>query len=106
MGSQGLDLTRALLSSAPLPKTANDASFFDVFGFFTLVFAPFWGWVFLLLAVVSLGLSAPRGRPVTDIAIGAAKMLALIIIGGGALYGLNILSGAGGNYYDRLAFTA
>jgi len=107
MGSQGLDLTRALLSSAPLPKTANDASFFDVFGFFTLVFAPFWGWVFLLLAVVSLGLSAPRERPVKvtarDIAIGAAKMLALIIIGGGALYGLNILSGAGGNYYDRLA---
>lgn len=107
MGAQGLDLSRALLSAAPLPPKTSDATFFDVFGVFTVIFAPFWGWVFIGLASLSLCLSARREKSLKDVAreglMGTVKMLAFIILGGGALYGLNILSGAGGNYYDRLA---
>ncbi len=111
MGSQGLDLTRALLSVQALPEKRADATFFDVFGFFTLIYSPFWGWVFLALALVLGMLSLERteartdlGRK-TDLAKGAVRMMLFLGIGAVLLYGLNWVSGAGraADYYDRLA---
>lgn len=105
MGSQGLDLTRALLAVDTLPAKKADATFFDVFGFFTIIYPAFLGWVFLVTATAFYTMSLNRKTPKKDIAIGAAKMLGLLIIGAALLYALNRLSGGGegSNYYDRLA---
>lgn len=105
MGSQGLDLTRALLSAQDLPAKKPDATFFDLFGLFTVIYAPFWGWVFLLFAAIGGALSVSRKLIGKDIIGGCLKMLGFLIIGGILLYGLNILSGHGpsADYYDRLA---
>jgi len=105
MGEQGLDLTRALLSAESFPKPETDATFFDLFGLFTVVFSPAVGWVFVIITVIGLvGLYERSKRP-KDILSGAARILAFIFIGGGVLFLFNILSGAGkgANYYDRLA---
>ena len=105
MGSQGLDLTRALLSANDLPAKKADATFFDVFGMFTLIYAPFWGWVFLVFAAIGSVLSV-KPKPIgKEIMGGCLKMLGFLLIGGALLSGLNILSGGGqdANYYDRLA---
>ena len=105
MGSQGLDLSRALVSAEQLPSKSPDATFFDVFGLFTLIYAPFWGWVFLLIGGICYGLSASRLRLGPETIGGAARMFGFLGFGGGLLYALNRLSGAGGSadYYDRLA---
>lgn len=105
MGSQGLDLTRALLSAEDLPAKTPDATFFDLFGLFTVIYAPIWGWIFLGLAGLCYGFSLKQENRVKDTALGAVKMVAFIGLGGAILYGLNMLSGHGGsaNYYDRLA---
>jgi len=105
MGSQGLDLTRALLSTDELPVKTADKTFFDLFGFFTIIYPPFFGWIFLALGgafyLSSLNYSTQR----KDVLIGAVKMIGFLLIGGVLLYGLNLLSGSGrgANYYDRLA---
>lgn len=105
MGSQGLDLTRALLSAEALPNKKPDATFFDVFGLFTLIYPPVLGWVFLGLAAVFYLNSAKFKTSRKNILSGALKMLGFIGLGGLLLYGLNLLSGSGAssNYYDRLA---
>jgi len=105
MGSQGLDLSRALVSAEQLPSKSPDATFFDVFGLFTLIYAPFWGWVFLLIGGLCYALSAARQSLGREIIGGAVRMFGFLGLGGGLLYGLNRLSGAGrsANYYDRLA---
>lgn len=105
MGSQGLDLTRALLSADAFPAPKRDTTFFDIFGILTILYAPALGWAFLILSLICLTLSFDTRSSRKDIFIGAARMSGYILLGGGALYLLNRLSGAGqgADYYDRLA---
>lgn len=105
LGSQGLDLTRALLSADSLPGKSPDATFFDVFGLFTLVYAPFWGWIFLIIGGVFFCLSVKSQSPRKDYLYGTLKMLGFIFVGGILIFAINKLSVIGGadNYYDRLA---
>lgn len=105
MGSQGLDLTRALLTAEKLPGKRADATFFDVFGLFTLIYSSFWGWIFLAIAALLAGLSIRKDEPKKDVLKGALKMMLFLGLGGISLYGLNWVSGAGrsADYYDRLA---
>jgi len=105
MGSQGLDLTRALIEVDMLPSKTSNASFFDLYGIWTVIFAPFWGWIFLLIGGVCLGASVRFKGHSKEIISGAIKMVGFLIIGGAGLYGLNYLSGSGdlADYYDRLA---
>lgn len=105
MGSQGLDLTRSLTSAEPFPARKTDATFFDAFGLFTIVFAPALGWVFILLSAVSLAGSFDAQAKRKDMLTGALRMTGFILLGSVLVYGLNLLSGAGqdANYYDRLA---
>lgn len=105
MGSQGLDLSRALLSAEDLPAKKPDATFFDLFGLFTVIYAPFWGWVFIAMAAAATVLSVRAKVKREEIIGGFMKMIGFLGIGGVLLYGLNRLSGDGSaaNYYDRLA---
>lgn len=105
MGSQGLDLTRALLAADPMPAKKPDATFFDVFGLFTVIYSAFWGWLFLAIAALCFGVSVKDEFRPKDMADGALRMTAFIGLGGAALYLINSLSGHNGaaNYYDRLA---
>jgi hypothetical protein len=104
MGSQVLDLTRALAVAAPLPAKAPDLVFFDLFGLTTVTYPQAAGW--LLLALAALGLAyASVGTPLRDRLEGIGRSLALIFGAGLLLFVLNKLSYAAGeaNYYDRLA---
>lgn len=106
MLAQVHDLTSALVSAPTLPQPSNDAVFFDLFGQFVLVYAPWWGWVMLVIGAVGYGIAWTRAKARDGtVAGGAARMLALLVVGGIALYLLNWLSGAGtgAGYYDRLA---
>lgn len=105
MGAQALDLTRALLSAPEFPAKKPDATFFDLFGFFTIIYASFWGWIFLVGAVICYGLSASHKDARKEIFGGSLRMLGFLLIGGFLLFALNALSGSGSgaNYYDRLA---
>ncbi len=103
MGMQGLDLTWALVSAETLPAPKADAVFFDLFGLFTVVFAPALGWVFILITGICLAASYNTSVRPKDVATGAARMMAFVVLGGVLVFGLNWLSGAGGEYYDRLA---
>lgn len=103
MGMQGLDLTRALAFAKTLPAPKEDAAFFDLFGLFTVVFAPALGWVFILITSLCLAGSYDRRTSGKDLVAGAARMTVFVVLGGVLFFGLNWLSGAGGGYYDRLA---
>lgn len=105
MGSQGLDLTRALLSNEPLPAKSADVVFFDLFGFFTVIYGTIWGWIILGLAGIFLILTVDRAAKKRDMITGAARMIGFLVVGGAVLYTLNILSGGDStaDYYDRLA---
>ena len=105
MGSQGLDLTRALLSAKEMPARKADATFFDAFGLFTIIYPAALGWLFIVSTGLAYLVSINRHTPKKDMAIGASRMVGFLLIGGLLLYGLNILSGSGkgSNYYDRLA---
>ena len=105
MGSQVLDLTRALLVAGPLPSRAPDVVFFDLFGFALVVYPAWAGWAMLAAAAAGLAVAARRGGGIRDLAGGAGRMLALIVLGALVLWAVNQLSLGGGkpNYYDRLA---
>ena len=105
MGGQVLDLTRALLSAQQLPGIAPDVVFFDVFGLFLAVYPAWAGWPMLVIAALALGAVTLRRPAWGTLARGAGRMIALIVLAGMMLYGLNLLSLAPGkpNYYDRLA---
>ena len=103
MGSQGLDLTRGILALETLPKPRKDATFFDFFGFFTIVYTPAWGWLFLAIAAVFSVLTIDTRSTRKDILTGSARIGGLFILGSSLLFGLNLLSGASSGYYDRLA---
>ena len=105
LGSQGLDLVRALATAGDLPAPQPDATFFDLYGFFTLIYAPVWGWVFLLIGIAGSIFSLTHAPKITEILGGCGRMLGVFIIGSLLLFGLNILSGDSdsANYFDRLA---
>ena len=103
MGAQTLALTRALGEAEELPGPAPSRTFFDVFGLFTVQYGAVLGWVLLGVAA-ALNVLALRGANGSALrSVGAA--LAVIAGGGGLLFVLNLVSGAGtsNEYYDRLA---
>lgn len=106
MGGQVLDLTRALLAADRLPGRAPSLTFFDVFGLGTFAYPPAWGWLVIGAAALLWGVAAWRsGTSTAMLARGALMLLTVVLLGGGLLYLINLLSGADGpvNYYDRLA---
>lgn len=106
MLGQTHELTVALASKTALPEHHEDAVFFDLFGQFVIVYAPWWGWVMLLLGGIGYGIAwARRDHRTGSLASGSARMLWLLVGGGAMLFVLNWLSGAGtgAGYYDRLA---
>ena len=105
MGAQVLDLTRALLRAEPLPGKAADVVFFDVFGLGLLVYPVWVGWLMIAYAAVRLVQSARHGSDVKTLAVGAGRMLALIVLAGLVLWAVNRISLTPdqANYYDRLA---
>jgi hypothetical protein len=105
MGEQTLALARALSRSEALPGPAPDIVFFDVFGLFVVHYAVWWGWAMLAAAFAGYAAQAARNFEPRALLGGAARMLGLVVVAGGTLYLLNLLSGADGpaDYYDRLA---
>ena len=105
MGTQGLDLAQALLAADIFPAPKADATFFDVFGLFTVVYAPSVGWILFGLAIILLVMSFDRTAARKDVLTGALKMLGFLVLGATLLFVLNVISGAGrgADYYDRLA---
>lgn len=104
MGTQVLELSRALAALPDLPEKSRDAVFFDLFGTMTMVWPAWLGWG--MLAIAALGLWA-AARPVKGkvLAAGAGRMVLLVGLAGLLFWGLNQLSLRPGpsNYYDRLA---
>ncbi|MDP3907109.1 M20/M25/M40 family metallo-hydrolase [Novosphingobium sp.] len=105
MGTQVLDLTRALLSAQSMPAPAPDAVFFDLFGRIMLTYPAWAGWAMLVLAVGALGWTARTTPDLRALGGGAGRMAGLLLLSGAVFYVLNVLSGADGptDYYDRLA---
>ena len=108
LGAQGLDLTRALLSDAPLPAPAPDAVFSDVLGVFVIAYPPGFGWALIAAAgllVVVIARRRATGWNLRQVLGGVAAGLGFLAIAAGLLFAGNLLSGADGspNYYDRLA---
>jgi|TARA_R100000501_G_scaffold18412_1_gene38586 hypothetical protein len=105
MGDQTLDLVRSLSGGEPLPAPMPDVVFFDVFGLFMVTYAPVFGWIMLAIGIGCYAGIAAGGASVRDLLRGLSAGIALPLLAAAALYGANLLSGAGGatNYYDRLA---
>lgn len=106
LGAQALELTRALADRTVLPDRAPNLVFFDALGLFVIAYPPAVGWVVLGVAGVLLLVAAWRVRAgAGDIARGAVATILVLLLGGGLLFGFNLLSGSGkgANYYDRLA---
>ena len=108
MGSQALDLTRALLAAPALPAPAPDAVFSDVLGGFVIAYPVWGGWVVIGLAALLIGLAARRlyGQwRGSEMVVGAALAVFASVVAAALLFGFNLFSQAAGpqNYYDRLA---
>jgi len=105
MGEQALGLARALTRAETLPGKAPDIVFFDVFGLFVLHYVVEWGWAMLVVAFAGYAALAVRNPDARAVLVGMARMIGLLVVAGGALYVLNLLSGADAptDYYDRLA---
>ena len=108
LGSQGLDLTRALVTASALPAPAPDVVFGDVLGVVTFAYPPVVGWALiglavLLVVVAGRGVRAEWRWP--GVAGGMLDGLGFAAAAAALLYFGNLLSGADGetNYYDRLA---
>lgn len=108
LGSQGLDLTRALVTATALPAAAPDVIFGDVLGAFTFAYPPVVGWVLIVIAgalVVVAGRGVRAEWRWRGVAGGVLDGLVFTLAAAVLLYLGNLLSGADGetNYYDRLA---
>lgn len=110
MGAQALGVASALAFSPTLPARSADAVFGDVLGSFVIAYRPAMGWGLLALSAVLLAFAWVRlkkralltGR---EVLAGAAGATALLLHAMLFLRVANLLSGsgAGRNYYDRLA---
>lgn len=98
LGSQALDLTRALLSEEALPEPRPNAVFSDVFGLFTLVYPAWVGWILVAVSgLVLAGLivrSSPRGETIRVAGVGLAAGPVIAAVCGGLGYGLLRLTGS------------
>ncbi|WP_269713651.1 M20/M25/M40 family metallo-hydrolase [Caulobacter sp. NIBR2454] len=110
MGSQALDLTRALATAPALPPKTADATFGDLFGLVVISYPPMAGWIILALSAGLLTFAGWKVRqagvlPWTSLAGGVLLAIALIANAALLLTVINQLSLAPGkpNYYDRLA---
>lgn len=108
MGSQALDLMRALLDAPALPAPAPDAVFSDVLGGFVIAYPAWVGWGIIAAAALFIGIAARRTRAQWrggELIAGAALALMATLVTAALLFGFNLLSQAPGaaNYYDRLA---
>lgn len=109
MGDQTLALTRALADAEQLPGTTKDRTFFDFLGLYLIHYGTVAGWA-LLAAVVVLHLLCIRAdQGARKGAVWWQRIAAsgiVLVLGGGALFLMNLLSGAASGenqYYDRLA---
>lgn len=112
MLGQTHELATALADAPTLPRASENAVFFDLFGLMTVVYPLWLGWVMLAIAALCLAAAfyrargaGERGMDWSGLGRGAARMVGLIVLAGGALYLFNWVSGAGvgAGYYDRLA---
>lgn len=103
MGGQTLALTRALADAKTLPTRTGDAVFFDLFGVAVAIYPPWLGWVMLVLAIGGFVLARTRAEAEGSAWSGAWRMSALLVAPAVLLFAFNWISGADGNYYDRLA---
>lgn len=110
MGSQTLDLTRALASTPALPPKTGDKTFSDVFGLFVIAYPPVVGWLVLAVAAGLLLYAGWQVRragvmPWTSLAGGVILAFAAAANAALLLTVFNQLSFAPGkaDYYDRLA---
>lgn len=104
MGGQVLDLTRSLLYARDLPGESPDVVFFDLFGWTTLVYPTWAGWLVLFGAAAGFALIVRR-EGAGGLGEGAARMTGLLLLAAVLLFALNKLSIGltPTNYYDRLA---
>jgi hypothetical protein len=108
LGSQGLDLTRALVTAPQLPGAAPDVVFGDVLGAFTFAWPPVVGWGLVAMAALLLIVAGRETRGEwhwRGVLGGVLDGLGVAAAAAALLYFGNLLSGADGktNYYDRLA---
>jgi hypothetical protein len=108
LGSQGLDLARALVTAPQLPQRAPDVVFGDVLGVFTFAWPPVLGWGLIgaaALLIVVAGRTARAQWRWPGVFGGLLDGLGFVAATAALLYFGNLLSGADGktNYYDRLA---
>jgi hypothetical protein len=108
LGAQALDLTRALARAPRIPPPAPDAVFADGLGLRLVIYPAWAGWAFPGLSMALMVLAGWRARRASVLAwrtmpAGAVRMLSLVLHAVLALHLANLISGSGGDYYDRLA---
>lgn len=83
LGSQALDLTRALVTTAQLPGAAPDRVFADLFGLATVSYPVWAGWLPLVLTgliLVGITLTADRAAGARARGIGAGVLAGLLTL--------------------------
>jgi hypothetical protein len=107
LGTHVLGITRALLTADALPGPAPSAVFATAPGLGLITYPPALGWALIAVTAALLTLAAWWRR--ADWTLGASVLafgqgLLTVLIAGGLMFGLNLLSGSSGaEYYDRLA---
>ncbi|MBN8552236.1 MAG: M28 family peptidase [Caulobacterales bacterium] len=93
LGSQALDLTRALLSAETLPPARTNAVFSDIFGLFTLAYPAWVGWIILgVIGAILLGLLVRSGSRSQTLRVAAVGVVAgMAILGVCGLLGQGLL---------------
>ncbi len=107
LGDSALGVTRALLGAAALPAPAPSAVFAAAPIAGLIVYPPAAGWGLLAVAAGLMALSAwwRRGEwTISASVLSFGQAVLTILIAGGLMWGLNLMSGrVGAEYYDRLA---
>lgn len=112
LGYAGLDTVRALDKLDGFKSGGEYPVFSDVFGRFVVSYAPRFGWIPIVVAALALAVTVAFAVRREDwrwreLAAGLGVGLLIISVAAAALWGMNIVSGAGAqaDYYDRLAQT-